>query len=67
MKTTVDVFISYCFNPCFAGSIVTAVFSEIAISDATPPQDAVARRGAAQQRIAAQASRARPRGDANSA
>ena len=36
MKTTVDVFISYCFNPCCAGSIVTAVFSDVYISDETP-------------------------------
>jgi hypothetical protein len=47
MKTTVDVFISYCFSPCCAGSIVTAVFSEITISDATPDD---ARR--ASQRVA---------------
>jgi hypothetical protein len=36
MKTTVDVFISCCFNPYCAGSIVTPVFSGITISDATP-------------------------------
>jgi hypothetical protein len=36
MKTTVDVFISYCFNPCCAGSIVTAVFADATIADATP-------------------------------
>jgi len=36
MKTTVEIFISYCFNPCSAGSIVTAVLCEVTIPDPTP-------------------------------
>jgi hypothetical protein len=36
MKTTVDVFNSYCFNPCWAGSIVTAIFSDAAIPEEAP-------------------------------